>query len=295
MLPPAHLMADEVDKYRLDDSDNERIFRTKIVPDLLEDLPQQERPTVVFLIGQQGAGKTRVGRQVADRLEVRGGFATIDSDLYKPYHPQYARLLAEDDTMMAAYTGPDGTTWMAKVQAYVREHRHDAIVHETLQNPPYLVDAMRAYREAGYRVEAQVMGVPRALSQQGILHRYHEQVRARGHGRLTVPAKADASYAGILEGADAIDQHRLADLVAVYRRGEATPRYLNSLDGNGEWESTPGLRAVIQTERSRPLSSHELEEFQHTQTRLRSEMGSGWRAELDHVDETGTRCDAPSG
>lgn len=278
-------MTDDVDKYRLDDHDNERIFRTWIVPDRLAHLPRQQQPTVVFLIGQQGAGKTRVGDQVADQLKGRGGFATIDSDLYKPYHPQYAQLLAEDDTMMAAYTGPDGTRWMAKVQEYVREHRLDAIVHETVQNPPYLVDAMRAYRDAGYRVEAHAMGVPRALSQQGILHRYHQQVRTRGHGRLTVPAKADASYAGILEGADAIDKHHLADLVAVYRRGEATPRYLNTLDDNGQWSKPPALRTAIETERSRTLSSHELAEFQRTQTQLRGEMGDAWRSDLDQVDQ----------
>ena len=194
--------------------------------------------------------------------------------------------------MMAAYTGPDGTRWMAKVQEYVREHRLDAIVHETVQNPPYLADAMRAYRDAGYRGEAQVMGVPRALSQQGILHRYHEQVRTRGHGRLTVPVKADASYTGILEGADAIDKHHLVDLVAVYRRGEATPRYLNTRDDNGQWSKPPALRTAIETERSRALSGHELAEFQRTQTRLRGEMEDAWRSDLDQVDQLAREVDA---
>nr|WP_278045851.1 zeta toxin family protein [Streptomyces sp. BK022] len=44
----------------------------------------------------------------------------MDSDLYKPYHPQYAQLMAQDDRLMTLYTGPDGRAWMRQAQQFVR-------------------------------------------------------------------------------------------------------------------------------------------------------------------------------
>lgn len=47
-------------------------------------------PTVVFLVGQPGAGKSRVTELVATQLNRHGGSVGVDSDLYKP-HPAYIR------------------------------------------------------------------------------------------------------------------------------------------------------------------------------------------------------------
>src|SRR6478672_8850411 len=92
------------------------------------DLLQREtearpNPSVVFLVGQSGAGKSKVTEMIAGVLNRRGGFIDIDSDLYKPYHPKYDELMAQDDTLMAAYTRADGRAWMAQAEGYVRENR----------------------------------------------------------------------------------------------------------------------------------------------------------------------------
>ncbi|MEU3527481.1 zeta toxin family protein [Streptomyces sp. NPDC038707] len=89
MIDPA-----EVERYRLPEAENQRIFRERIVPDLLAGRDSRETPTVVFLVGQPGAGKSRVTEMVAALLNQHGGLADIDSDLYKPYHPAYAELMA---------------------------------------------------------------------------------------------------------------------------------------------------------------------------------------------------------
>ncbi|WP_408052809.1 zeta toxin family protein [Streptomyces sp. HO565] len=49
------------------------MFRERIVPDLLEGRASQETPTVVFLVGQPGAGKSRVTELVATQLNRHGG------------------------------------------------------------------------------------------------------------------------------------------------------------------------------------------------------------------------------
>ncbi|GAB4590250.1 zeta toxin family protein [Nocardia sp. IFM 10818] len=266
---------DEAERYRLSDAENERIFRQRIVPQLLAGRTSHQRPTVVFLTGQPGAGKSRVGAMLAEILNTRGGFVDIDSDLYKPYHPQYDELLARDDTLMAAYTRADGRAWMAKAHQYARDNKINAIIQETSQNADAVAHTMGEYRAAGFRVEAMVLGVSQALSNQGILNRYYEQVADGGRGRLTVQANADESYRGILALADRIDADALTDQVAVFRRGEDVPRYRNTLDNRGRWESPPATRTAIETERQRPWTSTEITDFLTVQNKLRTAVDSG--------------------
>lgn len=282
MIDPA-----EVERYQLPPEENQRIFRGQIVPDLLAGRAEQQTPTVVFLVGQPGAGKSRVTELVAAQLNRHGGFADIDSDLYKPYHPAYAALMARDDTLMAAYTRADGRAWMAQAEQYVRDHRLHAIIQETSQNAPAVAAKMRAYRDTGARVEGLFMGVPQALSNQGIATRYFEQLADRGQGRLTVQANADESYRGILELAALVDNDALVDLASIYRRGESTPRYHNTLGTAGTWTDPPALRASLETERARPLSHAEGTGFVDTQLRLRESghsLGGEWPSRLAAIE-----------
>jgi len=190
---------------------------------------------------------------VADALNNRGGFAELDSDLYKPYHPRYDELMRRDDTLMAAYIGPDSWAWLAQAHQYVRAHQVNVLKPETGQDSRGAAANLRAYREAGFRVEAMVLAVPAAMSNQGIVSRYYEQVLDRGHGRLTVQANADRAYTGILDLADAIDSERLADEAGVFRRGETKPRTSCALttcsaadsgrNGRSGWMRSSGKRS----------------------------------------------------
>ena len=296
--------------YLLPEEENRRIFRDAIVGDLLAGRRPQSEPVVVFLVGQPGAGKSRVADALGRQLSARGGFVEVDSDLYKPYHPAYDALLREDDTLMAACTRADGRRWMAQAQQYVRGHRVNAIVHETSQDPHATARTMRDYRHAGFRVELAALGVSQALSNQGILHRYHEQVRDRGSGRLTVQEKADESYRGILDLAELVDAEGLADRVAVFRRGEGQPRYDNELvddvagddalgapggdpnapaaDAASHWRRQPAFRAAIETERARGWTPREVAGFRAVQAELRAGLGPQWSDQLDRVDREAT-------
>jgi len=269
--------------YLLPPEAGRRIFVQRIVPDLLVRPAPRARPVVVFLVGQHGAGKTRVATMAAGRLGGYGGFADLDSDLYKPYHPRYDELIRGDDKLMVAHLGPDSWAWLAQAHDYVRARKINALKPETGQDHLTAARHMRAYREAGFRVEAMILAVPAAMSNQGIIARYHEQVTDRGHGRLPVRANADRAYAGILDLADLIDTGHLADETAVFRRGEAVPRYHNTLNQARQRTATPALRAATEAERSRTWTPAETTDFQITQARLRSELGPEWDARLDEI------------
>jgi hypothetical protein len=93
------------------------------------------------------------------------------------------------------------------------------------------------------------------------------------------------SYAGILTSADLIDSGRLADTVAVYRRGSSEPTYTNHLNSAGEWADRPRLRAAIEAERSRPWTLRESQDFRLVQDRLTVQMDPEWRPRIVEIEE----------
>jgi UDP-N-acetylglucosamine kinase len=277
---------EELDSYRLSAEDNERRFRERIIPTYLAGKPARDNPIAAVIVAQPGAGKTRAGSVIGDSLGGAVGYVPIDSDLYKPFHPDYDRLLRTNDRLMAAATRADGREWMAKVAHYAREHRLDTLIDHTIDGLRFFENTLRPYLASGYRVAVIVLAVPEALSRQGIIHRYHEQHQQTGGGRLTIASKAAASYRGILDGADLIDRERLAHVVAVFRRGfKDGACYYNKLTPDGSWKYPPALRAAIQTEREKHLPVAERTSFLEVQQRLHRELPAEFGEELHTIDE----------
>ena len=125
----------EVERSKLSSEESRRRIVERIVPALLAGREPQQEPTAVILLGRPGAGKTRVSEMIARRLNERGGFAKIDTDLYKPFHPDYRELMARDDRLMTLFIGPEGREWMRQAQDYVREHRINTLVHDIANDP----------------------------------------------------------------------------------------------------------------------------------------------------------------
>lgn len=273
-------------RYQLTADKNTAIFRKRILPRYLAEVTSRENPVAVVLVGQPGAGKTRAAQQLRDVLAAEGGFVEVDSDLYKPFHPQYAALLETDDRIMAAAIGPDGRAWMAQVQDHVREHKLHALVHEIAQDPECFAQTLNAYRDAGFRVVVVALAVAEGLSRQGIVARYCSQVQDRGSGRPTVAEKAAAAYVGIAAAAALVDRGCLADAVAVFRRSfdSSGPAYYNELVGPDRWRDRPRFADVIIAERDRALDPAEREEFDRTQRWLRTVAPADLGPEIDAID-----------
>lgn len=270
-------------RYVLSPAEGRRIFCQDIVPDLLAEPEPQAEPVLVALVGQHGAGKSRAASMIAAALARKGGFAELDGDQYRPYHPAYDALIRRDDTLMAAYLGPDAWAWLAQAREYVRDRRISALTHETSHDGHAVAAHLRAYRQAGFRVEVMILAVPAAMSNQGIFSRYLEQLADQGHGRLSVQANADQAYTGVLDLADRIDSEQLAHHVGVFRRGESQARYRNTLNAEGTWAAQPALREAIVRERERPWTAHETADFLLNHRKLRAELSGRWTARLDEV------------
>jgi UDP-N-acetylglucosamine kinase len=57
----------------------------------------------------------------------------VNSDFYKPYHPEYGQLLAEDDKTAAVYTSLDGRRWTAMAKQDLTARRVDIVIETTMR------------------------------------------------------------------------------------------------------------------------------------------------------------------
>ncbi|WP_345703529.1 zeta toxin family protein [Pseudonocardia eucalypti] len=281
--------AARTERYQLGAAENERVFREVIVPEVLSGVTPGESLEVVFLVGQSGAGKTTVKKQFTERIGGREHALAIDADSLRQYHPEYRRMMARDDVHMTRYSDPDRKIWAAKLHEYVREHGLNLVFESGLQRPEVFVELARTYRAAGYRVTVVALGVPEAMSRQGVLARYYEQVRATGHGRLTAAARErEQGFLGTLVAAGYVDELLLADEMFVYRRGETDPRYHDVLVHSGDqvrWRNGPGLRNAIERERDRKLTKQEANGFRAKQRWLRKVARPEHAAAIAAIDQ----------
>src|SRR3546814_14004842 len=70
----------------------EEIYRTEISPDLFASARTAERPTVIVLGGQPGAGKTPMQSLATREFAGRGGIVKIIGDDLRAFLPHYHEL-----------------------------------------------------------------------------------------------------------------------------------------------------------------------------------------------------------
>ncbi|WP_107118135.1 zeta toxin family protein [Streptomyces reticuli] len=230
------------------------VLHQVILPAALKGAVCQDRPVVVIVGGQPGAGKTAVADLVQAALDGRGGAVRICSDLYKAAHHQYGELLADDVRIAGVSVRPDTRRWQAAVEEHVRLHGFDAVVESALADVEEFRTSAYAYRRAGHRVEVVAVATAEALSQLGILDRFLSEA-IEGGGRYVSWENHDACAKGMLLTLAAIEADQLADRITVLRR-DGTVLYDNDLV-DGSWRRWPAAERAVAYERSRPWTARE--------------------------------------
>ncbi|KAL2878260.1 hypothetical protein SGCOL_006512 [Colletotrichum sp. CLE4] len=274
MPPPPDLS-----RYVLPDAEAREIFTTKILPaelpPTLTPHPRRSRPLAVLIVGQTGAGKTRLAPVILDAMTRIHPPAHLIADLYKAHHPSY-RTLIESDASQAQQGGPalaspatgtDARRWLAMAVAEAVDRRLDVLLESACRHPDDFRALARMFGEGGYRVEVVVMAVPAALSRLGILHRFHERLPEAGPSgglpiRLTPVKIHDDSYGGLMSVAEWIDEVDFVDRVLVVRRGDlvafADEKTTTTTTTTGGGSSLQGRVAeAVERERRRPLTKDE--------------------------------------
>lgn len=236
-----------------------------ILPAATRQAVHQQRPVVVVVAGQSGAGKTTLADLIAAVLDRRGGAVRVSRDLYKSLHRHYASALAADVRTAGALVRPDTARWQAAVSAHVRELGFDAVVESALADPDDFRAFSLAYRAAGHRIEVVALATAEALSQLGIVDRFLTEA-ADGGGRYVSWENHDTCAKGLLATLAVIETEQLADRVTVVRR-DGTVLYTNELTPEGAWRRRPSADRVVRAERARPWTAPETAVFRRALAR----------------------------
>jgi UDP-N-acetylglucosamine kinase len=269
-------MTHPVDSDNLGSAELRRIFVERIVPGLLAGQPQPE-PVLIIVGGQPGAGKSRAQDTIIEQLGRRQA-VVVDADDLRPYHPRYDSLALEDDITAAARTHPAASQWVDMALSYTIEQRYDIVYSTTMNSPEGTAARIAQARQAGYHVQAVIVGIHGARSRLGILDRYQSGHEMNGYGRY-VPAEIhQRAYPGLLATADRIDREHLVDAVHVFlRSGEQV--YHNSVH-DGRWQQPAATRHAIEQARALPWTADEIAQFRDVAASLASRLPAELRADL---------------
>ncbi|TCC20237.1 zeta toxin family protein [Kribbella speibonae] len=234
-------------------------YRRRIQPGIAKHgrgRPPWRQPTVLFILGQPGAGKTTMQAAAMERLGMKKAYV-LDHDELLEKHPDYAGAALDDDYNATVGHADDAAQWRGWAFHDVKARRMDVVV-------PYPIgdlEMMRSFQEQGYRVEVAIAAVHESQSQLGIMERFNDSRQEVGYGRWISAEQHDQLYKQMLDTADAIEAQGVADGVHVYRRGEAEPVFTNERK-NGAWRHQIGsTRWAIETERNRPWTDREVNHF----------------------------------
>lgn len=149
---------------------NESIFRCDILRDYLHDnMSRAERPRLILLGGQPGAGKTAILTASQKELARSGSTIRIVGDDLRSYHPQFLAFQRQDPETASRYTQMDAGRWAEKLLVAATERQVNVVFETTMRTPENVGRVIGTVRDAGYVVEVRAVAVNPRLSWQGNL------------------------------------------------------------------------------------------------------------------------------
>ncbi|MEU3706975.1 zeta toxin family protein [Streptomyces anulatus] len=275
------LAAPGVDYHRLSADEHDFIFDELIVPTYLSGVTAQERPVALYVLGAQGAGKSRTARMLRRALRERQP-THIEGGMFKAMHPDYRQLLEEEPRSASARIRFDYRRWQARAEAYVRERRGDLLIEMAPDDVEHFLDSARRTHRAGYRVELIVLGVREADSRLGTATRCAEVAALGGTPRFTRAAahrRSSTVLAQVVRAAE--EEPRVVHSVAVVSR-ELTAAYRNERTAGGGWRLPARGALALEQELLRPYTVREALGFLTTVQRLQGELPQ-YRADLAEI------------
>lgn len=194
-------MPPERGPYELPEALREEIFLQVVVPDVLlatESQPQ-ERPELILLGGQPGAGKSTAAHGFEREFARRGGLVVVDGDDLRPLHPAYEQLMAERPGDMPEAIQETVRWWLDRATDYLWARHYNVLLQGRFAGPDEVMQTAERFAAAGYEVRVAAMAVPAALSRLGIIERYATQVDQVGTGRWVPNGAHDGNYDGTRE------------------------------------------------------------------------------------------------
>ena len=257
--------------FLLSEEVSSKIFETSVVPYLFRDSVRSAHPKVFFVGAQPGAGKTPLLRYITqNEVTDRNNLVEINGDDLRAFHPEYSRLLREDDESAAFFTDLDSARWIEQAITYAAERVGCSVgIEGTLRQHKIVQKTSALFRDHGYKTSLNVLVIHPLLSRLCIVERYLGQLADSGMGRFTLREAHDASVNALPYTVEQIILDHDVDEIRLYARGGIQSGYWTFRD-----QETLAVRDeiihIILAARS-GMSSEEVAYIEHTLPRIKIE------------------------
>lgn len=203
------------EKYKLTEEEYEEYYKT-VNGFFTTGKKKEDKPKLVFVAGQAGAGKSRLIPIVKEELKYNA--VVSDYDVVRSLHPKYDIACKEVPQNVHFALLPDADRANEDLRHYCRDNSLNLIYEGTMRGTDVFVTIAKEFKDAGYEVDLSLMSVPKLESYGSTLLRYATDLH--GDNPRWVPKEVhDQSYEKFVVTLKELSKQSLYDNAKVYKRG----------------------------------------------------------------------------
>lgn len=185
-----------MNQFILSEQRHNQIFTSEIVPQFVDKLsPADDQPTLIFLGGQTGSGKSTISNQYRE-----DNFLIIDAAAYRRFHPDNDRLTKENPLTAAQLMRPDTNLWAKQLAQYAAKHKLNTVIETTFDNPESIIELAAIFSKEHYNTNLVLISAPEKTSWLATLKRFEQAYEQDPASACPVSkAQHDAQYRAIPE------------------------------------------------------------------------------------------------
>lgn len=180
---------------------------------------KSDNPTAIFVGGQTGSGKGGID-VYSEKEFIKKGIiaAVIDVDVYRVLHPRTEEILKKYPTIYTNLTAETTGKIVKRIIKHAIDNRYSFIFEGTMKNTEAF-ETMKSMPNYFNKI-VRVMAVPKVESLLTAFERNDEQINITGFGRFTNVETHNATYEGVLNTIEIIENEDNSIVIEVFARGK---------------------------------------------------------------------------
>lgn len=205
------------DRYRLTEEEYKEYYKT-VNMFFTTGKKKAERPKLMFVAGQAGAGKSRLIPIV--KKELGYNVAVSDYDIVRALHPKYEKAHMEVGENIHLALLPDADRANKDLRHYCMKNNLNLIYEGTMRGTNVFIEIAKEFRDAGYEIDLRLMAVPKLESYGSTFLRYATDLLHNNQPRWISREVHDESYEKFIVTLRELEKQKLFEEAKVYKRGK---------------------------------------------------------------------------
>jgi predicted ABC-type ATPase len=244
--------------FKLTPEKNKAYFERRFKSELAAESKAVEQPIFVLVGGQPGAGKSKLTALIKNALD--NNAIILDADLFRPKHPKYSQMVETAPLKVFDLAREDVNEWLRQAGDFAIANKRNVIMDGTLRDKDHTVRLAETYRQAGYKIELNIVATHERNSHTSIFERYEEGLASTRIGRFVEPDFHKAAYEALPKTIQHLEENKFVDKINICSRDNEI-LYENNLI-NGQWEKTPEAVIYLKNERNREPNLVEIQRLE---------------------------------